>query len=218
MKQIFYHVIVCYFLIISEVCLSIIGFLCISIYDTNFILCISIPFSEKGSVGFARPLRGSIAQEWLRTPLLNHTYKFLSCRCTQKGLDQFCPVKEFHLTLPHKRCYRFTLPVGQDRYTRMSPPLLFVDFIQHLSCNLCIMKPDSNHLSSQLDPIFHPLQLDKACCYEILISITSTKTQQATHCTDYVPVSVQVISLSSEISGACAFRSDNPTRSRVPAA
>ena len=55
---------------------SIIGFICISIYDTNFILysanilamhgpmnvkfilCISIPFSEKGSVGFARPRGG----------------------------------------------------------------------------------------------------------------------------------------------------------------
>jgi hypothetical protein len=51
----------------------------------------------------------------------------------------------------------------------------------------------------------------------LLSTPTFTKTQQATHWTDYVPFPVQVISFSIEVSGACAFRADNPTRSRVPA-
>jgi hypothetical protein len=44
----------------------------------------------------------------------------------------------------------------------------------------CIMKPDPNRLSSELDPIFHPIQMDKVCCSGILITTTFIKPQQAT--------------------------------------
>jgi hypothetical protein len=60
--------------------------------------------------------------------------------------------------------------------------------------------------------------MDEACYFEILISTTFAKTQQATHRTKYVPVPVQVMVFSIEVSGVCPFRTGNPTRSRVHAA